>query len=54
MAGCKAAKRCEQYHGWECMITDGECVFLFPDSKLCAEEYGEGPDACSEEMKEVP
>lgn len=34
---CKAAKRTDQYHGWECEITEGACMFLNPDSKACAE-----------------
>ena len=42
---CKAAKRTDEYHGWECEVTGGACVFYFPDSKACAEQYGEGPDA---------
>ena len=42
---CKCAIRTDEYHGWECSITEGECMFLFPNSKLCAEIYGEGPDA---------
>ena len=42
---CKCAKSTDEYHGWECEITGGECMFLFPDSKACAREYGEGPDA---------
>lgn len=25
------------------------CMFLYPDSKRCAENYGEGPDADYEE-----
>ncbi len=41
---CKCAKRTDEYHGWACTVTDGECMFLFPDSKACAEIYGEGPD----------
>jgi hypothetical protein len=45
MAGCKAAKPCDQYHGWECEVSGGECMFLFPDSEACARRYGEGPDA---------
>ena len=49
---CKCAIRTDEYHGWECSITEGECMFLFPNSKLCAEIYGEGPDAEEyEEMK---
>ena len=43
--GCKAARATDEYHGWECAITEGPCVFLVPNSKLCAEKYGEGPDA---------
>ena len=42
---CKCAYRTDEYHGWGCTITDGECVFLVPNSKACAEMYGEGPDA---------
>lgn len=43
--GCKCAKQTDEYHGWECEITEGSCMFLIPDSKACAREYGEGPDA---------
>lgn len=46
---CKYAKPTDEWHGWECEITEGACMFLFPDSKACAELYGEGPDAGSEE-----
>ena len=42
---CKCAKRTDEYHGWECEITEGVCMFLVPNSRLCAELYGEGPDA---------
>ena len=42
---CKCAYRTDEYHGWGCTITDGECLFLVPNSKACAEMYGEGPDA---------
>lgn len=45
MAGCSAARSTDEFHGWKCTITDGECMFLRPDSKRCAEMYGEGPDA---------
>ena len=47
--GCKCAKVTDEYHGWECDITEGACVFLNPDSKKCDEMYGEGPDAHGEE-----
>lgn len=41
---CKCAVRTDEYHGWECSVSEGACMFLVPDSKRCAEEYGEGPD----------
>ena len=46
---CTAAIPTDEFHGWRCTITDGECVFLFPDSKACAERYGDGPDACDDD-----
>ena len=42
---CSCAKATDEYHGWECAITGGACMFLYPSSKDCAEMYGEGPDA---------
>lgn len=42
---CKCSKPTDEFHGWGCNITGGACMFLFPDSKRCAELYGEGPDA---------
>lgn len=51
--GCKWAERTDEYHGWRCPVTDGACMFLYPDSKACAEEYQEGPDTrISEESAE--
>ena len=38
---CKYAKRTDEYHGWECTITEGACMFLLPDQDTCAEQYGE-------------
>jgi hypothetical protein len=46
--GCKCAKQTDQYNGWECTIIDGACMFYIPDSKRCAEEWGEGPDVAVE------
>lgn len=46
MSGCKCASKTDEWHGWECSITEGPCMYFMPDSKKCAEEYGEGPDAC--------
>lgn len=48
--GCKAARATDEYHGWECEITGGACMFLYPSGKACAEQFGEGPDA--EDFKE--
>ena len=42
---CKCAIPTDEYHGWECSITEGACMFMIPNSKRCAEMYGEGPDA---------
>lgn len=42
---CKAARPSDEGHGWHCSITGDSCAFLSPDSKQCAELYGEGPDA---------
>lgn len=42
---CSAAYHTDEFHGYGCNITEGACMFLYPDSKACAEKYGEGPDA---------
>lgn len=42
---CKEAYCTDEWHGYGCRITEGACMFLYPDSKACAEQYGEGPDA---------
>ena len=42
---CSAAKSSSQYHGWECKVSGGACMFLVPNSKACAEEFGESPYA---------
>lgn len=41
---CICAKPTDQYHGWECTITDDACAFLIPNSKECARIFDEGPD----------
>ena len=48
---CEAAYRTDEYHGYGCEITEGACMFIYPDSKACAEKYGEGPDAVGEDKK---
>lgn len=42
---CKCAYRTDEWHGWGCTVSGGECMYLHPDSKACARDYGEGPDA---------
>ena len=49
---CKAAYRTDEWHGYGCEITEGPCVFMYPDSKRCAKEYGEGPDVFSEDEED--
>lgn len=38
---CVCAERTDEYHGWRCTITDGACMYLYPNQKACADEYGE-------------
>ena len=38
--------------GTDAQSQKGACMFLYPDSKKCAEEYGEGPDAESDDEEE--
>ena len=46
---CRCASITDEYHGWKCSVTDGQCMFLVPDEKRCYEEYGEGPLADNDE-----
>ncbi len=50
---CKCAYPTDEWHGWGCSVSGGECIFLFPNSKLCAEVYGEGPDAVNAEPDHI-
>ncbi len=50
--GCKAATFDEDLGRYQCDISGSECMYLFPSSKRCAEDYGEGPDAISEENED--
>lgn len=51
-SGCSCASPTDQWHGWECSITGGECMFLFPSATMCAKIYGEGPNAVDENKEE--
>lgn len=37
--------------GYKCSITGDRCVFMIPNSKRCAELYGEGPDVENEGLE---
>ena len=42
---CKSAKFDEDECRYYCEVTGDQCMYLIPNSKRCANEYGEGPDA---------
>ena len=50
--GCLCAIETDEYHGFECSVSGGACMYLYPDSKRCAREYGEGPDVGNTENME--
>ncbi len=51
--GCKAATLDLDNGRYQCDVSGSECMYLFPDSKRCAEDYGEGPEAISGEDDET-
>lgn len=46
---CRCATLDPDEGRYECSVTGDQCMYLYPDSKRCAEEYGEGPDKVDEE-----
>lgn len=42
---CKAAKFDPDEGRYYCDVSGDQCMYYIPNSKKCAEEYGEGPDA---------
>lgn len=44
---CKCASW-DMDEGYKCSVSGDRCMFMIPNSKACAEMYGEGPDAESE------
>lgn len=42
---CKCAKYDPDEGRYSCEVTGDQCFYLFPNSKKCAEDYEEGPDA---------
>lgn len=47
---CKCSKY-DMDEGYKCSVTGDRCVFMIPNSKACAEMYGEGPDEDHEEIE---
>lgn len=41
---CKCAKYDVEDGRYICDVTGGDCMYLFPNSTRCAEEWGEGPE----------
>lgn len=46
--GCTCARFDVDNGYYCCEVTGDSCIYIFPNSKACAEEYGEGPDAYQE------
>ena len=50
--GCSAAKFDPDEGRYYCEVSGDMCMYNIPNSKRCAEDYGEGPDANNEESEE--
>lgn len=42
---------CRSFNGSKCLVSGESCMFFIPNSKRCAELYGEGPDALTEKCE---
>lgn len=42
---CKCATFDEDTGRYDCSVSGDGCVYFIPNSKACAKDYGEGPDA---------
>jgi hypothetical protein len=47
---CKCAKFDPDSGRYECLVSGNGCMYMIPDSKRCAKEWGEGPDAQHENI----
>lgn len=45
---CKCATFEPDEGRYQCSVSGDGCVYMIPNSKQCAEDYGEGPDAVHE------
>lgn len=43
---------CSAYVKGVCEVSGSGCMFVFPDSKACAEKFGEGPDAITDKCED--
>jgi hypothetical protein len=41
---CKCATFDPDEGRWQCSVSGDGCVYYVPNSKACAQDYGEGPD----------
>lgn len=41
---CKCAEYDQDTGRYQCSVSGDQCMYLIPNSKACAEDYGEGPD----------
>ena len=48
MRGCTSSMFDPDEGRYYCEVSGDQCMYYIPDSKRCAEEYGEGPDAVAE------
>ncbi|KZL94343.1 hypothetical protein [Clostridium magnum] len=46
---CKCATFDEDTGRYECSVSGSGCMYMVPNSKRCAEDFGEGPDVEDEE-----
>ncbi|WP_199884080.1 hypothetical protein [Anaerosinus massiliensis] len=49
---CKCAKYDSDSGRFDCSVSGSGCMYLIPNSKRCAEEWGEGPDTNDLDNKE--
>lgn len=49
---CKCAKFDLEEGRYYCEVSGDQCIYLIPNSKRCADDYGEGPDAEREEAED--
>ena len=48
---CSAAKFDPDEGRYQCDVSGNGCMYMIPDSKRCAEDWGEGPDVDNGESK---